>query len=197
MQKLIGMLVANDIIQKQDEEIYLFGLECLLLKIWNLTSFLIIAILMGRPGEFLIFSIIYSFLRNNAGGFHAKTRLHCYILSCLQVVITLMTAGRICEAGGLLSILIYGSLLAFHLASQVLIWRLAPIDNANKPLDEDECRYYRKRVRIYLMVLDLFLVLSAILQWNMVWVMICLSCIEEAVMLLLQNRRNKNRFLEI
>lgn len=190
MQRFINALVANDIIERQDAEIYLFGLECLLLKALNVASFFVIAILMGRLREFLIFSLIYSFLRNNAGGFHAKTRLHCYILSCLQIGLTLFAAGRIYEAGGLLPML-YGSLLAFGLVSQAMIWKLAPIDNANKPLDDEECCHYRKRTRIYIVVLDLLLIASVLCRWEMLLIMILLSCMEEAVMLLLQNARNK------
>lgn len=191
MQKLINALVVNGIISEEDKEAYLFGLECLLLKSLYMASFFAVSLWMGKVGEFILFSFIYFFLRGSAGGFHAETRLSCYIFSLIQVVATLAVTDWLANLRQPQFTPAFGSLIILGFAAQAIILLLAPVDNPNKVLDEVEICHYRKQTRWKVFILDLFLALSFIFQLRVISALVFLCFIEIAGLLLLQWSKNK------
>jgi accessory gene regulator B len=83
--------------------------------------------------------VLYFPLRSFAGGFHSRTRLGCYITS-----VVLMSAALLSIRYLTLSLPVY-MLVMFPTALALYI--LAPVEDANKPLDQIEIRVYRKRAR--------------------------------------------------
>lgn len=72
-------------VDEEDIEIYQFGLECMLLKLVHITSYLLIGICMREFFSLLVSGSILIPLRRKAGGYHAKTRIGCYLFSCCVV----------------------------------------------------------------------------------------------------------------
>lgn len=130
---------------EEKAEIIRYGLELFLLKVVFFSSTLIIGIIMDSFWEFLIFTFFFSNIRAMAGGYHAKTRIQCFIQSTLTFIITLGIL-KIETIEYLLPILI---LFVF---SFVIIWKLSPVDTENKRLDEDERIVFRKKARVTLII---------------------------------------------
>lgn len=143
---VIELLLRNHMIIKEEREIYEFGFNCLVLKGIHCVSYFCIAAMLGMIPELLVIGCVLIPLRRNAGGYHAKTKMGCYVFSCTYIFIILLIS-RVFDQ----SIV---CLMALALADGIII-RYSPVDNENKRLDEKELLYYRKKSRILLIAINL------------------------------------------
>lgn len=132
-------LCAKNIIKEEDREIYLYGLELLIATIFKGLVIVIIGALTRLIKEMLIFTLFFSGLRIQAGGYHAKTILGC-LIGTLTIIFTSITLVRILPED-------YQSyyILISMVASVVLIFLYAPLESENKPLSKEEKVLYRHR----------------------------------------------------
>lgn len=132
-------LCAKNIIKEEDREIYLYGLELLIATIFKGLVIVIIGALTSLIKEMLIFTLFFSGLRIQAGGYHAKTILGC-LIGTLTIIFTSITVVRILPED-------YQSyyILISMVASIVLIFLYAPLESENKPLSKEEKILYRHR----------------------------------------------------
>lgn len=129
------------VIEKSAEDIYNYGLECLVLKIIHYISYFCIAMVLGMPLELLVMGCTLLGLRKGAGGYHAKTRIGCYIFSCITVLLGLI----ICKYVTTITVFV-----VFLIIADIIIVWLAPVENENKILDKTEVKFFRKYVLIVL-----------------------------------------------
>ena len=102
----------------------------------------VIAMLMHRLLESVIFIFFFYPLRIYSGGFHEKTELRCYITS------TLMFIGMILiDKLGVPGIPIWTSFVLLALSAAAVFLR-APIESERKPLDQGELKKYKKMARL-------------------------------------------------
>ncbi len=162
------------VISSEDKEIYRYGVQQGLNLAFNLLTTLVIGAVCGMFWESVLFMAAYMPLRSFAGGYHAKTHLRCYLYSILMITAVLL-AIRFLP----LSRMIYGCLM---LAGSIVMIMLAPVEDQNKPLDDDEQRVYCKRTRLILS-LEVGMMLAAILLQIKVFysavalAIFCLGCI--------------------
>lgn len=132
--KVTGVLLDNRIIEEQDEDIYKYGLELLISSVVNLTLVIAIGCIFGKFIQTVLFVLLYCFVRRYAGGYHANTHARCIAtfstLYFLMLGITDMF--HISEANLLLVIA--------SIISNVIVFRLAPVADQNKPLEDHEIK---------------------------------------------------------
>lgn len=85
--KIGNNLVHSNVIKEEDAEIYIYGINQILVSVLNVSSALIIGLIFGVFFEIAVFMAAYIPLRSFAGGFHAKTPLRCYIFSVMMLII--------------------------------------------------------------------------------------------------------------
>lgn len=141
-------LRKRDIIVQEEYEIYLFGMEQLLSSIMNMVSVLIIGMILGVLLESIIFLMAFKFIRQYAGGYHASTRIRCYLLS-IMTIITVLSVIKYVSMDEIILVTLSG------LAS-IVILLLSPIDTENRRIDAVERIYYRKKT-IIIWVIELFI----------------------------------------
>lgn len=148
MEKLVNTvtnsMVRHAIISTENQEIYHFGMECIILKVIHYISYLTIAMVMKEPFALLVMVCTFFPLRKSGGGYHAKTRIGCYIVSCLTVFAALIFYKQEFSSK------VY---LICWIISSFTIFIYAPLDNENKRMDQLEVKYYRKRVRIIILLM--------------------------------------------
>lgn len=157
-ERITKRLLADGIILSEEEEIVNYGLENLKS---NLTGFLL-TLLTGVCFHCLLESVVLWILnfplRKNAGGFHAKTKIRCILLSAVVLLATL---------GGLVRIIwpkiVY---IGIALVSFAFILYLAPVENPNKRLDKLERKVYGERTRMILAIEGTMLVIALVLDWD-------------------------------
>ena len=93
MDRLVNCILfkmqSEKLVDEEDIEIYQFGLECILLKLIHIISYLLIGICMEDVFSLLVSGSILIPLRRKTGGYHAKTRVGCYIFSCCVVIMSI------------------------------------------------------------------------------------------------------------
>ncbi len=82
VKSILIKMQTGKLVDEEEIEIYQFGIECMLLKVVHIVSYLLIGICMRELLSLLVSGSILIPLRRKAGGFHAKTRMGCYIFSC-------------------------------------------------------------------------------------------------------------------
>ena len=85
------LLIKNKIVDIEQRDIYVYGLEVILLNGSLLLVFLIASLLSGTMINFLAYMIFFLPIRIFSGGFHAKSSDSCFILSTMMYGISIAT----------------------------------------------------------------------------------------------------------
>ena len=103
----------------------------------------------------LIFLLCYCPLRQYSGGYHASNYRNCTLCFCI------IYFGILCIPNDFpLNVLLIGTGIA-----SVIIWILAPVEDQNKPLSENEVIYLKRKSRsILLMELIVILIMVIIMK---------------------------------
>ena len=141
-----GMKTTGNV-DEEDKEIYLFGFYQGLIFLLNLVTALLTGIILDMFLESVLFLICFIPLRIFAGGYHAKTQFRCYVMSTVTTVILLYLIAFLQKNMGVEAI-------ALYIIPTSIIWKLAPVQDKNKPLDLDEQKKYRKRVHSLLFIIS-------------------------------------------
>lgn len=130
--------VEKQVVKKEDEEVYAYGMELLYSSILNIALAVIIAIITNTVYPTAAFLTTFIVTRQYIGGYHAKTHLGCMsilaaVLCCFAVLSRYIPAE--CE--------VWISMLSVIL-SIFLILKFAPVEHPNKPLSGKEKSKLRK-----------------------------------------------------
>ena len=137
-KKINDMLVYKGIVQKEDADLYQYGIENGITIAGNLIASVIFGIVTGRPGLVLVFLLFYASLRSYSGGSHCKSRIGCFLISMAILFIPVYTYEPVMKNVPNAVILMIG------IAAVVVILILSPVESINKPLDDEEKKYYAR-----------------------------------------------------
>lgn len=136
-RKIVNDLTRSDIVKAEDAEIYIYGINQILMYSINISSALIIGLIFGKFFEAAVFIVAYCSLRSFAGGYHAKTPLRCYVFSVIMLIIVLVGIKYLYLTEWMYYVVL--------LAAALVVIVLSPVEDKNKPLDEIKHRVYKKR----------------------------------------------------
>jgi len=145
-ERLSSFFVRSQIIQKEDKEVYSYSVEVLLATVLNFAVLYLIAFFTSRVWETTMFIAGFIPLRSLAGGYHAKTHLRCLAVLLLAY-------------GGFLGLSYLASpeqYIFFNLSctagSMICVWLLSPVEDKNKPLNQHEKKFFKRRSRVAILV---------------------------------------------
>lgn len=130
--KLTEYLCRNSIIDSEKAEIYQYGYEVF---ISGMIGFIIAGTIGAVSGHFiesLIFLAFFVPLRRLCGGYHADSYLKC------NIVFTAVFAAVLAGACLMPEFLAFQAVIFCCVFTFIVMIMLAPIENENKPLDEDQ-----------------------------------------------------------
>lgn len=188
VERLTDFLEKEEIISDEEKEIVQFGLESLGGNLLGIILTLVVGVCFQQVREALLLWFLLFPLRKNAGGFHAKTKVRCFLSSTVTIIVSMVCIQQIrwTETENLLITVI----------SAVVIWIMAPVENGNKRLDSVEYRVYRQRTRKILLLEVLLFVLSLTFGWEdlvivitMVFSIVCVVLVTGKVKMLKDRRR--------
>lgn len=162
--KVTGVLLNNQVIEKQDEDIYKFGLELLISSVINLAVVITIGCIFGKFIQTILFILEFCFVRRFAGGYHANTHARC--IATFSILYFLMLA--ITETFHVNANLI---LVIASVISNFIVFRLSPVVDQNKPLEEHEINrnsLITKRLVIISLVFNIILYLCVDNKYGLV-----------------------------
>lgn len=149
----IALLLAEQgVISKDDADRCRYGLYVFLTSIFELASILAVSIFVGNFLQTLIFFAAFIPIRMYAGGYHADTKLRCFITS-IGVYIIFSVFMRYIYADNI-SLIILVTEFAF---SSIMIFAYSPIIHKNKHINIKEFKAYRK-ISIGIFVSELLII---------------------------------------
>lgn len=180
--KITQNLCKENIIPKDDFELYEYGFNMGITILFNIISTVIIGVIIGRVFESIAFLVFYIPLRSYAGGYHASTPWRCYFISIIMLAIVLSGMKYL-----ILADWIYYVILA---ASAMIIFILSPVEDKNKSLDVEEFCVFRKRA-IAILIIEMFVWLVFVLFIHKFELIIPNVIFTEAIMLVFGTIKNK------
>lgn len=126
---VLSNLAVNNKINPDHREIYAYALENFISGLITWIVFSIAAVLLKLPDKMIIFVAFYAPIRKFAGGYHAKTRVGCLLLSLLSTLLMIYISLVISRS----PMWYIGAILCMAL-SIILIFAFAPIDHHNRRL---------------------------------------------------------------
>lgn len=137
-------LKKDGAVEESLSEAYLYGIEVGLANLFGLLLALGIGLIAGRFVVTLFFLLCFVPLRRFSGGFHAQKFWHCSVLTTVVIILALILQQY-------LVIPEWAAITVFAMAA-ILVFYLAPIENANKRLDGAERKRYKWTAFIILML---------------------------------------------
>lgn len=139
IDKIVDNLIENNSIDAADVDAYKFGVEATMLKALHYTSYLVIALCMDKLLEFAIIFAVFYLFRRNTGGFHAQTRIGCYLFSCAVISLSLFATE--------LSFTWWG-MTAASVLDLIALLILSPVQHINRILNAEDIACFRRRLKI-------------------------------------------------
>ncbi len=154
VSKLVSRLIKLEIVEKEDEAIYQYQAEILLIKIVSILLISLIGVLEEKYIETIVFYTTFSILRRYTNGYHAKNFMICLLESAISYII-------ICK---FLSIIIINNLYISYiltLFSMVIIFILSPVNSDSIMLNKKEIRKH-KEITGYILIIYFLIILACI-----------------------------------
>ena len=154
------LLIKNKIVDIQQRDIYVYGLEVILLNGSLLIMFLITSLLCGEMINFLAYFVFFLPLRLFSGGYHADKSESCFVLS------TIMYGISIAVTKFFPLLYMNWKWIVAGVISVVVILVLSPMVNENNPLTKAQQKRNRIIVCVLLAVDLVVFILSCNINWR-------------------------------
>lgn len=179
-EQLAERMFSSDRISDEDKELYIYGLFMLLSQLMFFIIVSFFGVILNCILESILFYIAFQLIRRHAGGYHAKTETRCEVMTTLSILacIVVISLSKSYD--------FETALLVISTISAVCIFVLCPLDTPEKPLSENEFKYFRKISWLILSVIFLVVIISYFVRLK--WLQIffapcCLSLILECILL--------------
>lgn len=160
--KLLNYLISSHKIKNDNEIIdyYRYGIEITISSILNIVLIISIGVVTKNIMESLMFLLCFIPLRQVTGGYHAETYFKCNLLFvivfCLLLVIYKMSV----------EILTNYAVIMMLIFSLTIFITECPIENMNKPLNEEQKKINKKKAIILGTLYGCIGVLSKVLSYD-------------------------------
>lgn len=141
---LTDYIIYKGVVKEEERQEFEYGfLIALEIGLSLLISFLL-AYILHTVVEGILFFVIFIPLRSYAGGLHLERYWSCLTLSCLTFL-GIMLISKYCEFGMIYEIFVL-------LACEFAIYMMYPIDNINRTVEEEEDRYFKSKLKKFLLL---------------------------------------------
>lgn len=162
LQKMSGAIVRKfesfGLVNNENCDIYLFGVQQFLMLVINVISMIFIGILFRQIIQCLLYMALFIPLRSYSSGYHACSSRRCYVYSMICIAAAMLVIK--------LNFLNFAICYGIALVCGAIIFKLTPVEDQNKPLDDVEIIHYRVRSQVVLVIEGLFLIASLTLKWK-------------------------------
>ncbi len=163
-KRMASFFVRRKIIEKNDEEVYEYGLQLLLSTVLNALIALLLAIVSKTVIPCLFYLSAFVVMRKSAGGFHAKTHFGCccilIVVLCCFIAFIKFVPTEIYAAISIISLII----------AAVTILLFAPLEHENIPLSDKDKVRLRKVSIAYMVVISGLVILFGIFNLSQIMV---------------------------
>lgn len=156
-ENIASFLLRQDVIQKEEKEIYVYGFEYIISIAISIISILVTAITLNCMIETIGLVFGFMIIRSVAGGYHAKTHFRCQLSSYMVYLINIL---MLCAIDRYLNSLL---ILKLSILAVLIIFAFAPIDHPNKPFSEEEFIIFKKKSRQFVVALTVITFIGSLI----------------------------------
>ena len=156
-----SFFILRGIISAEDRKVYEYSFEILISTVLSFLALAIVAIVSNTGLITLLYLLGFVPLRLIAGGYHAKTHFRCFIMLMITYSAFLLT--NVFIPTGYVMI----TTILSTLTSITLVFLLAPSEDANKPVSNEECKKFRKKSRYAIIGYATLICMLAVLMADM------------------------------
>lgn len=153
-KSLTDYIIGKGMIENEDREIYEYGFQITTEVGLFILFCLVTTLYLHMYIEAIMFFVIFAPLRSYAGGLHLEKYHSCLILSCLTFCGVLLIVKYI-------QVSFYFSFIVL-LILEYWVFCLYPVENLNRKVDDEENRYFKKKLVAFLL-LDLLIAIACII----------------------------------
>lgn len=135
---LSGALVQNNIISADREKQCQYGLELMMSSIAEILFVILLSAFLGNFVQTLIFFMGFIPLRIYAGGYHADTRLRCFLI--LLIIYAIFTVLLYLLPLEIYQYIVYGATVF----TIIIVSAMAPLVHSRKNMNDKEIKVFRK-----------------------------------------------------
>lgn len=141
----------KNIVKKEDEEVYAYGMELLYSSIFNILLAVVISAALNTFLPTTIFIVAFITLRQYIGGYHAKTHFGCMsILTVVLIIFSFLSKNIPINFEIPISIIT-------TVISIILVIIFAPVEHSNKPLSNNDKIRLRKSSILCIFVISVII----------------------------------------
>lgn len=141
---LADYIIRKGMAEESDREMYEYAFEIAAEMGLFAATCIVIALCLQMFWEGILFFALFIPLRSYAGGLHMETFTSCFFMSCLAFSGVLLAARYIEIPGSFLIITL--------ILLELIVYRLYPVENANRAVDEEENAYFKKKLKKFLLL---------------------------------------------
>ncbi len=127
LQKMSGAIIRKfesfGLVNNENRDIYLFGVQQFLMLVINVISMIFIGILFRQIIQCLFYMALFILLRSYSGGYHACSSRRCYVYSMLCITMTMVIIK--------IDLLDTVTLSCITAICGAIIFKLAPVEDCN------------------------------------------------------------------
>ena len=149
-------------LDQEKSEVVNYGIFAIIQMIINIVCVIIFGVIFNVVIESLIISFVVSILRKSSGGVHASSPEKCVIIGttfsiCIALVIKRMNVSLpyVCTL-----------IIIVFLCAYYIIYKLAPVDSKNKPINSAKKKMRLKKLSIITLSIYLLIVLFCLGNHN-------------------------------
>lgn len=166
IKKSTDYLISHNVIDADDRDVYEYGFHSLYSNVIIFSIIGLISIAVKQFPQTVIYHIAFILMRNNAGGYHAKTQVQCFFMSTIIWMLSLWIIATIASPA---------LTICLALFSAILIWIKAPIEHENNPMSEKKFIRMKNRSRLISSVLFVITVILSVLNESTMWIAVSLA----------------------
>jgi len=144
---LTDFLLSRGKIKKSDKEIYHYGYILLLDGLLDTILLLLFGLIIQKFLITVAFVLVFTTTRMFAGGYHAKTRWQCILITFISCFICVEFSEHIIGLFNEKLFLIVGIVICY-----IIFILYSPIENSNKPLDEEDIQSNKTKSLVILSI---------------------------------------------
>ena len=148
---ILNFLTQQEVIDRTDEvqDFYRYGIEITISSILNVVLVLLMGALARHLLESVIYLVVFIAVRVITGGYHADTYFRCNLLMCTTFI-----------AVAFLNDVVRGhiniwAIIAFVIFEEIVAFIFCPVENKNKPIEEEKKPKFKAVGMIIFLLLDL------------------------------------------
>lgn len=133
------MLVNNRIIDKEDYDVYFYGMQIVYSTVIKSIGLILSALALGIVKEMIIYLFCFIWLRKYAGGVHADRYITCFLVTLTISALPIILILNIPYLNSIYYII--GSCIVAIL----LLFKYAPTDTPNKPIYAEQRKILHRK----------------------------------------------------